>query len=169
MYSLFPIYTFEFETGLSQSQIANNLRNLLKKEEKSKKKFEIRIQGTDWGIEEFQGTIEDGYFKLKRYRYFSKDIKCFVYNGKVKPLTNGCLIQCIFRFDLTTILIFSLFFMVAAVQIIAGIKSNNFDNVFELFGIALLTILLYLAYIIAFNYRVGKVKELIEKKLRKRA
>jgi hypothetical protein len=139
---------------------------LLKKEEKSKKKFEIRIQGSDWGIEEFQGTVEDDYFKLKRYRYFGKDNKFFVYSGRVKPLNNGCLVQCLFRFDVPTSIFLAIFFTAAVMKVITGIESKNIKS--GSFDLAIYFLLIYTLFIAGFNYRTKKVKELIEKKLWKR-
>lgn len=162
MYSLLPIYKFEFETRLSQRQVVHHLNSLLKREENSKKKFEIHINGSDWGTEDFKGIIKDDHFKLKRYRYLNNDhLKCFVYSGKIKPLNHGCLIQCVFRFDFETILFLVVLLIAIWSYIMTQVKSDTI-------AMAVITaIVMYISLNLGFNYRINKVKVLLEKKLNK--
>lgn len=164
MIKLLPIYSFKLETQQSQSQVKINLESLIKKQKKNKK-FEIFIQGQDWGVEEFEGTVNEKYFCLKRYSYFHNDPKFIVYKGQVETVGNGSLINCTFRYDFFALFFILLMFIFAGTNVYKAIVSNYSSDIEQAVLLSLFSILAYIVIIIGFNYRIKKVRKIFEKKL----
>lgn len=167
MFLIFPVYKFNIYTRYRPLLVKAKISSLIKKEAVHKKeKVKFRFAGEDWGTEEFTGVVEEKFFKLKRYQYFSRDAKVIVYRGTVIPTENGSIVHLTFRFDYSTMIMLGFVSIIPVFAVLANYLVNSSQPLTTSLLGFIFAMFFYSIFMVGFNYRSKKVRELLEKKLK---
>jgi len=164
MIKLTPIYKFKVQTAYSPREVKHQISRLLRKEENTKSR--LNSDGAYWGVEVFDGIVEEEYFKLKRCAQVAViHGNSILYKGIIEPDKNGSIIRMKFRYQFSAIFLMILIPFATTMNFFYSVFDGNIVAYGDDLGGFIAGLFVYLGNMIAFNYRCNKVEKLLKIRL----